>query len=74
MKLTKDESRILAILANEAKYNLNNRHSVPGLIDALTTLENKLFEAGKDQRRTGRTSLNDFTDCLKRFVKNNKEE
>jgi hypothetical protein len=74
MKLTKDESRILATIVHEAKYELNDWHPVPGLIDALTNLENKLFEAGKDQRRTGRTSLNDFKDCLKRFVKNNKEE
>jgi len=42
-------------------------HSV-NVYDELENLQNKLEKFGKDNRRRGRTSMDDFTDCLKRFA------
>ena len=72
MNITKDEARILGEALAEAKYELLpsiNKETDLKVITALTKLEERLLEEGKDQRRTGRTSLDDFSDCLKRFVK-----
>lgn len=69
MKLTKDEARILSEILGRAKYEfVHGPYGRENLYDALTKLEYKLDEACKDERRKGRTSMNDFTDCLKRFV------
>lgn len=70
MKITKDEARILSVVLEEEKFNLIDKHNSmrSELYYKLTELEEKLEKFGKDQRRTGRTSINDFTDCLKRFV------
>lgn len=75
MKLTKDEARILAAAIKDAKYGINDefkgsstndRHN---LFNALENLEDRLLKFAADMRRTGRTSQNWFSDCIKRFVK-----
>jgi glycyl-tRNA synthetase beta subunit len=67
MKITKDEARILAAALEDAKYIMTNDRNL-ALINKLDQLQNKLEDFGKDKRRTGRTSQDDFTDCLKRYV------
>ncbi len=64
MNITKDEARILAAAIDIFKYE---KHSV-NVYDKLENLQNKLEKFGKDNRRRGRTSFDDFTDCLKRFA------
>ena len=69
MKLTRDESRILGELLNESKYELNHKNgALNGYFEALLDLENRLIEAGKDRRRSGRTSQDSYIDCEKRFA------
>ncbi|MCH8494032.1 MAG: hypothetical protein LAT57_00180 [Balneolales bacterium] len=70
MRLTKDEARILAEAMKIAKYEmLTLSYSI---YDQLTDLEEKLYEFGKDKRRTGRTSMDDWNDMMKRFVEKSK--
>jgi hypothetical protein len=73
MKITKDEARILSLALDEFKYDLHNNHRIDNLFESLEYLGNNLNEFGKDKRRTGRTSQNDLSDCLKRFAKTNKK-
>ncbi len=61
--MTKDESRILAQCAEIAKFEFH--HLPPGVFDKLTGLQKKLENFGKDKRRTGRTSLDNFSDVMK---------
>ena len=68
MKLTKDEARILASALNDFKFRLNDNHDIDGLFSKLENLEVKLENFGKDKRRTGRTSQNDWSDLMKRFA------
>lgn len=65
--ITKDEARILAAILADGKYILANEYRHLNLMYRLNNLENKLSAQSKDKRRTGRKSMNDFTDCLKRF-------
>jgi len=75
MKLTKDEARILAAALRDAKYEINDEFKGSStdeqnnLFNALENLENRLLKFGADMRRTGRTSSNWFSDCVKRFIK-----
>lgn len=72
MNLTKDESRILAVALSLAKYDLViERSNSREIMNALEKLESKLTTAGNDARRKGRTSQNDFNDCLKRYTYKN---
>ena len=64
MKLTKDEARILADALRIAKFEYTTLSF--NIFDKLSELEKRLDDFGKDKRRTGRTSQNDFNDCLKR--------
>lgn len=66
MKLTKDEARILADALKMAKFEYTTLSFK--IFDKLSNLENRLDDFGKDKRRTGRTSQDDFNDCLKRFA------
>lgn len=68
MKLTKDEARILAYMVREQKFEMKESIVIPKLMDKLIHLEKRLFAAGEDSRRNGRTSMDSFTDCLKRFA------
>ena len=69
MKLTKDEARILAYAISETKYDLSAKaYYSARLFEALEVLEKKLDYFGKDRRRIGRTSQDDFSDLLKRFA------
>lgn len=70
MKLTKDEARILSAAVGDFKFRSTQSGYVPeGLFNKLEDLENRLENLGKDKRRTGRTSQDDFNDLLKRFSK-----
>lgn len=67
MNLTKDEARILAALMEEGKYELVPLTSEP-VLKKLNALQLRLEEYGKDNRRNGRKTLNNFSDCLTRFA------
>jgi hypothetical protein len=75
MKLSKDESAILAVILSEGKYEFNNslnQHKKEDSVETMRTietLEKKLQKAGTDYRRLGRTSQNSTTDILKRLKK-----
>lgn len=74
MKLTKDEATILWKALKEQKYEINNLVDTyakrVGLssMDAFKDLENRLLDFSKDQRRTGRTSMDSMSDVVRRFV------
>jgi hypothetical protein len=69
MKLTKDEARILSAAIGDFKYRIVEE-TMRDLrcMDKLNDLEERLEEFGKDKRRTGRTSQNDWSDLIKRFA------
>ena len=64
MKISKDEARILAAALEEFKYHPTNRKA----FTQMGRLQERLETEAKDQRRTGRTSMDDFSDCLQRFI------
>ncbi len=68
MRLTKDEARILAAAMEIAKFEFKWLPQNGGFT-SLEALEEKLKIYGKDFRRQGRTSMDDFNDCLKRYAK-----
>jgi hypothetical protein len=53
MRITKDEAYILAYALSEAKYEINNFVGRPDfpVFEALTKLQEKLAEFGKDERK-----------------------
>ena len=72
MNIRKDEARILAASLSEAMYDFttsisNNKEEANKNIDAFIILKERLEYFSKDERRRGRTSMNSFTDTLKRF-------
>lgn len=69
MKLTKDECMIIAAAVNDWKFIITYDYSDPHFFDKLEELQLKLENAGEDNRRKGRKSLNDFNDIVKRFSK-----
>ena len=73
MKLTKDECRILARGIDDYMDNLINhecsREESKERYAAFKRFQDKLWESSKDKRRNGRKSMNDYNDCLRRFVK-----
>lgn len=69
MNISKDEARILAAAISDYKYEIIERKFGPlNLMDKLNALEAKLENFGKDKRRTGRTSQDDWSDLIKRFA------
>ena len=68
MKITKDESRILAAALNSFKWDLHETAYIDGLTSKINSLEMKLENFGKDKRRIGRTSQDDWSDLMKRFA------
>lgn len=66
MRINKDEARILAAGVEEIKWGSSAIHE--NLFDRLEELQKKLEAFGKDERRTGRTSQDDYSDCLKRYA------
>lgn len=73
MKLTKDEARVLSAAVGDFKFRSTLNDSSPeGLFNKLEDLENRLEKFGKDKRRTGRTSQDDYNDLLKRLSRKNK--
>jgi hypothetical protein len=71
MRLTKDEARILAEAMAEYKYKVveNTHYKELGVFDKLFDLQYKLEMFGDDKRRNGRTSQDNFHDCIIRFTK-----
>jgi hypothetical protein len=71
MRLTKDEARILAEAMAEYKYKVveNPHYKELGVFDKLFDLQYKLEMFGDDKRRNGRTSQDNFHDCIIRFTK-----
>jgi hypothetical protein len=72
MNITKDEARILAAALEIAKFEFSSLSF--GFFDSLSDLETRLEEYGKDKRRNGRASMDDFSDCIKRFAKSNRKK
>lgn len=68
MRLTKDESRILAESLEEFKYTLVQEYKNLRLMDRLNELQDRLEYFGKDNRRTGRTSMDEWHHMIKRFT------
>lgn len=77
MNITKDEARILrqalCLSISDLVSDLPKVQACSIAIK-LFELEVKLAKAGKDFRRQGRRSRNDFNDCLKRYSKINQEK
>jgi hypothetical protein len=75
MRLTKDEARILAAAVESYKFStdadVSGFHERRKYFDSLEVLQSKLEEAGRDKRRNGRKSMNDFSDLVKRFINTN---
>jgi hypothetical protein len=74
MRLTKDEARILAEAMAEYKYKVveNPHYKELGVFDKLFDLQYKLEMFGDDKRRNGRTTQDNFHDCIIRFTKTTK--
>lgn len=68
MNITKDEARILAAALSSFKWDLDETGHIDGLSSKIDSLEIKLEKFGKDKRRTGRTSQDDWSDLMKRFA------
>jgi hypothetical protein len=77
MKITKDEAIILSACIDAAWDMMFNKEFDRELrkkkIRYLQRLSEKLDKAGKDQRRQGNTSRNDFDDILKRAMEKEKQ-
>lgn len=73
MMITKDEAIILAEALSDFKYECSryfpDKHEKSQAIEKLTTLQHYLERNGVDKRRQGRTSMNDFSDVIKRYCK-----
>jgi hypothetical protein len=71
MRLTKDEARILAEAMAEYKYKVveNPHYKELGVFDKIFDLQYKLEMFGDDKRRNGRTTQDNFNDCIIRFTK-----
>jgi len=75
MRLTKDEARILAEAMADYKYKVvegNSNYKELGVFDKLFDLQYKLEMFGDDKRRNGRTTEDNFHDCIIRFTKTTK--
>jgi hypothetical protein len=74
MRITKDEARILAEAMAEYKYKVveNPHYKELGVFDKLFDLQYRLEMFGDDKRRNGRTTQDNFHDCIIRFTKKNK--
>jgi hypothetical protein len=74
MFITKDQARILANALNDYKFEVANKEfdKVKSRIifNKFKCLEDYLRINGKDKRRTGRTSFDDFDDLIKRLKVN----
>lgn len=74
MKITKDESAILAAALSDAKYAFaelasnGEKEKALKAIDSLEKLEEKLTEYSFDARRCGRRSKTEFKDLLSRVI------
>lgn len=69
MNITKDEARILHAALEDSMYEIaHNTPNPKDTIEALDKLSAKLHDGCNDTRRTGRTSMNSFQDCLKRII------
>lgn len=69
MNITKDEARILAVALDyySPAEKAESKEEADKIANAMNRLQDKLLNFSNDQRRTGRRSRNNFSDCLKRF-------
>lgn len=75
MNISKDEARILGEMLGDHLSEIANHHPQSGnteerkvIYRSLEVLEKRLKVFGKDERRQGRHTLDDFSDCVKRFT------
>lgn len=70
MHISKDEAWILAVALRNSIHSFADgiEEAPERTFRALHSLEDKLIEGAEDQRRQGRTSFNQFSDCLDRYV------
>jgi len=70
MYISKDAAWILAVALRNSIHTFadGRADSSERLFRALHVLEDKLIEGAEDQRRQGRTSFNEFSDCIDRYV------
>lgn len=71
MRITKDEALILAAALDDYKFDfselLPDRSQRLKAMQVLESLQTRLERNGKDKRRQGRSSMNSFTDVLRRY-------
>lgn len=75
MRITKDEAYILSAALSEEIYNINDNVSANSSkaeananFKAIEKLQIKLEEFSEDKRRKGRTSMNAYSDIIKRVI------
>lgn len=70
--INRDESRILSNALKEQKYIyadfFSSKEERIQVVTSLEKLEKKLESKSKDRRRFGRTTQDEFSDLLKRFM------
>lgn len=80
MKINRDEARILGMALQEFRFTFaeenRNLAMVPdreeahqAIFKSLSNLLRRLEDEGKDQRRTGRTTMDDEQDLARRIAK-----
>jgi len=77
MKLNKDEARLLAAVLDDCNvaYIYGRTLKEANDIAAMCKdLQDRLDEFGVDERRNGRTSLDDFADLIRRMIKSFKQK
>ncbi len=71
MRITKDEALILAAALDDYKFDfselLPDKPQRLKAMQVLESLQTRLERNGKDKRRQGRSSMNSFTDVLRRY-------
>jgi hypothetical protein len=71
MRITKDEALILAAALDDYKFDflelLPDKPQRLKAMQVLESLQTRLVRNGKDKRRQGRSSMNSFTDVLRRY-------
>lgn len=78
IKLTRDEARLFSYFLTKFNYELNDdinwytKEEASDCIKMLSSLNSKIEEVEKDNRRTGRKTQDGFVDMLRRLIKKHK--
>ncbi len=74
MNITKDWGRIFASALSDFKFNVaergRNKDESKAYFNKLSTIEKYMQKNSKDMRRTGRVSMDDFDDLMRRLKAN----